>query len=226
MNRNIVLLIFFLICFINANSQSVQNSNLTTINVKAKYLKDDLDKHLAQRIRYPQDAIISNIQGDVILSCVIDKEGRLDKLTIINSPNNSLSTSSVVAINELGNEWSPAKFNNIPVDKTYLFIFRYRIYLNTQPVDYNRIANRLIKKQKFEKALKLYNQAIKDNKYSCEYFESRSKIKETLGDIEGAKKDKLTSLELNDQILSVINVNAVGFTRTVVKKVVTSNTVN
>jgi hypothetical protein len=52
-----------------------------------------------------------------------------------------------------------------------------------------------------------------DNKYDFELFESRSKVKEILGDTEGAKNDQLISLKLNDEIMSVIDVIGIGVTR-------------
>lgn len=188
--------------------------------VKAKYLNGDPGEILEKKIRYPQEAVIANIQGDVILSSIIDKRGRTEQVTAISSPGNSLSEVSVSALNDLKEGWSPALVDDEPVDKTYLIIFRYRIYINSRPPDYTKIGKRLAEKQKYEKALKTWDLAIKDNRYRYEYFEERSLIKKTLGDDEGAESDEATARELYDQILTVVDVITIGYTKTVVKKVV------
>ena len=54
--------------------------------------------------------------------------------------------------------------------------------------------------------LKALNSGIEDNKYDYELYEFRSKVKEMLGDIEGAKNDQLNSLRLKVEIMSIIDV--------------------
>ena len=225
MSRIIFLLSICFICIVNLNGQFPGNLKLVTENVKVKYSGGDAGEILEKKIKYPQEAIISKIQGDVILSCIIDKNGRIDQLSVISSPDNSLSAASVSAVNELKDGWSPALVDDKPVDKTYLLVFRYRIFINTRPPDYTRMASKFAEKQKYEKALKTYDLAIKDNRFHYEYFEGRSVIREAMGDAEGAQMDKLKALELYDQILTVVDVITVGYTKTVVKRVVTTSPV-
>jgi len=215
MKKVLIAIMILLTNFLNAKSQSFQISDPTSGNKKAEYLKEDLNKFFARRVLYPREGSSPKIEGDVVLSCTITKEGKLTSLAVVSSPDISLSNSSLVAVNDLEKEWSPAKINNIPIDKNYLFIFRYRIYKNTQPIDYNKNAKRYFEKQKYEKALKLYNEAITDNRFNFEFYESRSKVKEVLGDMEGAKSDKLISSQYNDQIMSIINISAISITRTI-----------
>lgn len=163
---------------------------------------------------YPTGQLRPNLgasgEGDVVLSLVIHTNGKSDILAIVSSPDISFSASSMVAFNKLEDEWSPARINNTPTDKNYLIVFRYRKYLDIQPYDYKGRIEHFMSKQKYKEALRLLSNAINDNKYDRELFALRSKVKQILGDAEGAKSDELTAAKLNDEILALITVQVVG----------------
>jgi tetratricopeptide (TPR) repeat protein len=206
--------IVLLSVFIKTYNQEVQKYDSTAIaSEKAKYLQGDLTVLLSAKVKYPEDALMKDIQGDVLFSFSVKKDGRSEKLLLVGSPDISLSTGSIVALNSIIGAFSPARINNVPVDKEYLIVFRYRIFINSQPTDYRGLVKKSIDKQKYDKALKLCNQGIIDNEYDSGLFELRSIAKEKLGDAEGAKKDKQAALKLNDEIMTIINVNATGYTR-------------
>ena len=193
-------------------SQTIQESDPDSEFVKAKYLKADLAKFLQHNITYPAEALKKESQGDVIISFVIKKDGTLDSLDLISSPGLSLSTSTIVAFSALGEQWSASKINEDPIDKKYLIIFRYRFYMESVPTTAESKAVKFFEKEKYDKSLSFYDKAIKDNKYDYELFESRSKVKTILGDIDGSKQDIVTSTTLNNEIMSVINIIALGKT--------------
>jgi len=136
----------------------------------------------------------------------------MNNLKVFSSPDKILSTSSITSFNNLGNEWSPCINNGIPIDKEYLIVFKYRIYLNTQPSNDNEKAERFVKKQKYDKALKYIDAAIIENPFGYKLFDTRSKIKEMLGDTEGAKKDSEQSSRLQNEIITLVDVIAIGVT--------------
>lgn len=86
--------------------------------------------------------------------------------------------------------------------------------LKSSPIDYRKEIMRFIEKEKYDKALKVCNTAIKENKYDFLY-NYRSQVKEKLGDTEGSEKDRLTSVGINDQVMVVINIDVRGVTRKV-----------
>jgi len=197
----------------------LQDSELDSVE-HARYLSGDITKLLNASINYSVSALESKTEGDVILSFIIDKNGKMNNLAIVSSPHKSLSTSSILAMNTLENNWSPYKVNNQPLDKKYIIIFRYRMYLNTQPPTYKKEAERLFKKQKYEKALKYYNWAIDENKYDAELFDARSIIKDILSDSEGAKQDKEVCNVLKNEVFKFIDVVSIGITKKVTKTTV------
>jgi tetratricopeptide (TPR) repeat protein len=214
MKETTILLFTILLCFnIILKSQTLQDPG-TNINIEnAQYLKEDLTKLLQSNVKYEMEALKSGIEGDVVLSFIIDKNGKLDSLNIISSPHKILSASSITSFNHVQNEWSPCKINGKPIDKRYLSVFRYRLYLNTQPPNYKEKAEKLVEKQKYENALKYFDKAIKENQLDYKLFDSRSKIKEILNDDEGAKKDSEKSKILQNEIISIVDITAIGTTR-------------
>jgi hypothetical protein len=212
MKKTTILLFAVLLCSsVILKSQTLKDSD--SIIENATYPKEDLTNLLRSNIRYPLEALKNNLQGDVILSFRIDKNGKLDSLKMKSSPDITLSTSSIVSLNHVEDEWSPCKVNGKPIDKEYLMVFRYRLYKDTQPPVYKKKAAKLIEKQKHEKALQCLNEAISENRFDYELFETRSKVKNALGDKIGATEDLAQSGRLKNTIISLIDVVAIGVTR-------------
>jgi hypothetical protein len=206
LKKRTLVVLALLTFFLYSNSQIVQKSDSVIKYEKAKYLKQDLDKFLILKTLYPTSELTSMITGDVVLSFIINKNGKLESLALKDYDNASFLNSSKDAIELLDGDWSPAKLNDSPVDMKYLIAFRFRTYLENKPYDYKRQGRSLFEKQKYERALKALNSGIEDNKYDYELYELRSKVKEMLGDIEGAKNDQLNSLRLKVEIMSIIDV--------------------
>lgn len=211
MKRIFILIhVFLIVTYISAVCQTIQNFQPVPVIEKAKYSKGDLHKILSNSIKYPEQGINKNIQGDVIVSFRISREGRMDSIKILSTPDIILSASSIITINSVTENWVPAIENNSPVDKNYKVVFRYRIYVNSRPVDYGSSAAKSAGKMKYEKALEQYNRAIRDNPYDSDLLESRSGVRELVGDRDGAEKDHLAALKLLDEVMTIIDVPAYG----------------
>src|SRR5690606_38980704 len=100
-----------------------------------------------------------------------------------------------------------------PVNKDHIIVFRYRFYLNTQPIDYKEKAKKYMEKQKYDKALKTYNTAISENRFDYELYELRSKLNEIFGDTENAKIDSQQSDRIKNEITAVVDIIAFGKTQ-------------
>jgi tetratricopeptide (TPR) repeat protein len=201
--------------FIYSNSQIVQKPDSIIRYEKAKYLKQDLNKFLSTHTEYPYTEMTSMVNGDVVFSFIINRNGKMESLALKDYPNASFLNSSKNAINSLDGEWHPAKLNDSPVDMKYLIVFRFRAYFERKPFDCKAQGKNFFEKQKYKRALKTFNSGIEDNKYDYELYELRSKVKEILGDNEGAKNDQIKSLRLKDEIMSIIDITVIGVRRTV-----------
>lgn len=194
-------------------SQTVVKTDSTTYE-KARYLKEDLGKFLSKNVRYPKGNSGNIPEGEVIYSFVINKNGKLENLQLEDSQDSLLSKSAYAAMIKLDNSWSPAKVNQVDIDKDYTIVFRYRLYANDKTTEYKMEIAKLVKKQKYDLAIKLYDVAISENQYDFKLLAERSKLKDLVGDKEGAIRDLNMADKLNADIMLVVNVVTYGNSRT------------
>lgn len=214
MKRTTTVIIAFLILFaLSAAGQDISEPDSILIIENAKYLNGDLNKQLYSKARFSREALMNDIQGDVVISFTISKDGEMDSVEISESPDRALSVSSILSIDALDDKWSPCLLGNKPVDKKYSIVYRYRIYMNSSPPSFADDAVKFFRKEKLKKSLKKYNKAIKDNPYDYELYDSRAIIKEMTGDAEGAKQDRMTSFNLKNEVLAIIDITAMRITR-------------
>lgn len=81
-----------------------------------------------ENVRFPQIALENGIQGRVVLSFVIEKDGRLTNIQVLQTPDRSLSEEAIRVLSK-SPKWSPGKQRNQVVRVKY-----------TLPVDF-RVAN-------------------------------------------------------------------------------------
>lgn len=78
------------------------------------------------RVRYPQIAQENGIQGKVTLQFVIERDGRLTNIVVLQSPDRSLSDEAIRVLN-LSPKWSPGKQRSQPVRVKYTLPVDFRI---------------------------------------------------------------------------------------------------
>lgn len=81
-----------------------------------------------ENVRFPQIALENGIQGRVVVSFVIEKDGRLTNIQVLQTPDRSLSEETIRVLSK-SPKWSPGKQRNQVVRVKY-----------TLPVDF-RVAN-------------------------------------------------------------------------------------
>lgn len=88
----------------------------------------DLNKFrtwVQQNIRFPQIALENGIQGRVVLSFVIEKDGRLTNIQVLQSPDRSLSDEAIRVLSK-SPKWSPGKQRNQVVRVKYTLPVDFR----------------------------------------------------------------------------------------------------
>lgn len=189
--KNIIFLLLIIITY-NLNAQEI------TYSPEAAYYKSFYRHKILNEMHnsnmsvknhhYPKDALKDGIQGDVVFSISITNDGKIERLDLIESPHKLLADNALEKLSKLNLDWSDSeKIDSLSIHE-YLLAFRYRIYKN-DPVDIKKRCKRLSKKGKYTKALKLYNNAIVENKLDTELFISRAEVKKQLGDFEGYRED-------------------------------------
>ena len=79
-----------------------------------------------ERLRYPQVAQENNIQGKVVLSFVIERDGSLSNIEILQSPDKSLAdeASRVLAMSP---KWKPGKQRNLAVRVKFVLPVEFKL---------------------------------------------------------------------------------------------------
>ena len=89
----------------------------------------DLNKFrtwVQQNIRFPQIALENGIQGRVVLSFVIEKDGRLTNIQVLQTPDRSLSDEAIRVLSK-SPKWSPGKQRNQVVRVKYTLPVDFRV---------------------------------------------------------------------------------------------------
>ncbi len=79
-----------------------------------------------QRVRYPQIAQENNISGRVLLTFVIERDGALTNIQVLQTPDSSLSDEAI-RILKTSPKWSPGMQRNKPVRVKYILPIDFRI---------------------------------------------------------------------------------------------------
>lgn len=92
-------------------------NNITQAKFQGGTLQD-FSLWVARTIRYPDEAVQYNIKGQVVAQFVIDKEGRLTEVRILESPHELLSKAVDAALRR-SPRWTPATEDGAPVRIRY-----------------------------------------------------------------------------------------------------------
>ena len=79
-----------------------------------------------QNVKFPQIALENGIQGRVVLSFVIEKDGRLTNIQVLQTPDRSLSEEAIRVLNK-SPTWSPGKQRNQVVRVKYTLPVDFRV---------------------------------------------------------------------------------------------------
>jgi len=99
-----------------------------TPEVMASYHGDveALYRHIALEMRYPESAIADSVQGRVIISFVVEKDGRLTNFKVLHSPDDRLSNEAIRVV-RMTEPWIPAKNKGKDVRSRFCMPVVYRL---------------------------------------------------------------------------------------------------
>ncbi len=78
------------------------------------------------RVRYPQIANENGIQGAVVITFVVEKDGSMANIQVLKTPDRSLSEEALRVL-KLAPKWTPGKQNDRPVRIKYTLPVTFRI---------------------------------------------------------------------------------------------------
>ncbi|MBE6196496.1 MAG: energy transducer TonB [Rikenellaceae bacterium] len=107
----------------------VDDQPFLTVETMPSFQGGDLLKFrnwVQSKVRYPQIAQENGISGRVVLSFVIERDGSLTNIVVLQSPDRSLSEEAIRVLNQ-SPKWSPGKQRNQAVRVKYTLPVEFRI---------------------------------------------------------------------------------------------------
>lgn len=77
-------------------------------------------------VKYPQIALENGIQGNVVVKFVVEKDGKLSNIQVLQSPDKTLADAAVQVLQK-SPKWKPGKQRNKPVRVTYTLPVSFQI---------------------------------------------------------------------------------------------------
>ena len=107
----------------------VEDEIFIVVEKKASFMGGDestFRNWVQQNVKFPQIALENGIQGRVVLSFVIEKDGRLTNIQVLQTPDRSLSEEAIRVLSK-SPKWSPGKQRNQVVRVKYTLPVDFRV---------------------------------------------------------------------------------------------------
>lgn len=109
--------------------QIVEEEIFVTAEEMPTFQGGDLSKFrnwVQSNVKYPQIALENGIQGNVVIKFVVEKDGKLSNIQVLQSPDKTLSDAAVQVLQK-SPKWKPGKQRNKPVRVTYTLPVAFKI---------------------------------------------------------------------------------------------------
>lgn len=83
-------------------------------------------RFLAENVRYPSDARLNNIQGNVLVSFIVEKDGSIGHATILKDIGGGCGDEAARVV-QLMTQWRPGTVKGLPVRVRYFQPLRFRL---------------------------------------------------------------------------------------------------
>ena len=81
---------------------------------------------IVSNLKYPQSAAQKGIQGRVVLSFIVEKDGSISTIKVMRSPDERLSLEAIRVVRKMP-KWTPAKQDGKPVRVKYVLPVTFRL---------------------------------------------------------------------------------------------------
>jgi tetratricopeptide (TPR) repeat protein len=167
---------------------------------KAKISGEDASKFFLNTIHYPFNPTLGTlIDGSVFVSFIIDKEGKIDSIKVLNEANEMFREEVSTALGNSSGLWKPTSFDGIILYKKYIAAFNFNRsnafqYKKDKSYHYYKIGD-------MRKALRLINEAISIDPYNIGSYQARAMIYKKQKNHEMEIHDLEKCIELNSDVL-------------------------
>lgn len=186
---------------------------------KAKFLGET--EYFENNLTYPKEIGMNQESGNVILSFRLNEDGVLDSIDIVSFTHEVLVNDVAEVLLSTRKKWTPTYLNSKPIPFWYKIVVYYNFLgevtsaneaKEQSQVSFEK-AERLFKKEKYEKALKNINDALNLQPYQSKYYLLRHNIHKALNLTDEAQKDRLAYEAMDKEVIKVVNLNLFGIVR-------------
>ena len=176
----------------------------------------NLKEYLVRTISFPKDGRGPADDCDLVLELEIQHNGELSSIKNVSDCGDIYYNETVFAIGNLqASLWQPKISGDSTITSKQLLVVKFRKTVDSTPVNYLADTKKLLKKEKYEKALKQINKGIAEHPFNSQYYTYRSLVQQELNDPELALEDQQKVEELNNKVFTIVPINLVGVSRTI-----------
>jgi TonB family protein len=88
--------------------------------------ENGFQRYIVQNLRYPEFAVVNGVQGTVHIQLTIDKEGKVDNISVVRGVEESMDRETYRLIHSMP-DWTPAKLNGEPINVYLILPITYRL---------------------------------------------------------------------------------------------------
>lgn len=168
-----------------------------------------INDYLSYNIQYPEEALNNSIQGTEVVRFIVNPEGEVTSLNIINSVSPEIDNEILRILKASSGNWVPAHVNGKPTAKEKEISVAFKLEGTEDFVsmarNYAKKGNKkLFAKKEPEKAMKYYDMAINLLPHDDCLLTMRGMCKLKLGDEEGALSDWNRTKSLSTAVIDPI----------------------
>lgn len=86
---------------------------------------------LSKSLQYPENAVTNNVEGKVIVRFVVDEEGAIRDIKVLQGVEEDLDRAAIEAVKSLPGKWTPAYSNGKPVSCYFTVPIKFKLQSNT-----------------------------------------------------------------------------------------------
>lgn len=104
--------------------------NTWSENEKSKCAEKKLLDYIRANLKYPPQALNNNIQGEVLIKFVVDKEGNIGQTELISDPGSGMGKAAFDVVNsmrDLNQKWTPGYQQGNPVSVWFVLPIRFSL---------------------------------------------------------------------------------------------------
>ena len=175
---------------------------------------DDLNQFVIENLQFPKGELSDGNKGRMILSLKINNEGLPDSVFVSQASTETFNAECMRVMELIIQNWRPSFLDDRAAGEEYLLVFSFSAQMgNSGFSDKYAQLERLIKKEKYEKAMALIDQKIEENPFYSDDYLTRSEIHRQMGNNEESQRDYMTARQLKKKILVNAEVTAFGMPR-------------